>query len=416
MARKFKTTFMALCFSGLALFAGLKGYTVAFIGALLVLLAIAMAFLWNHFVFSQLKIERKISRRQIEFGAPVTMQLRITNRKILPLFGLKVGQHISPGLHFGDSRHLLVIKEGAYNIFRDFFHLNWYEKRGRNYELIPLRRGRFEFGPGSLSYADPFGFFANEQEEVFPSDQLIVFPKVLPVRGLAALNTYLFGTRPKEGWIFTDPLNRIGTRPYESTDSARLINWKATARHIHTQVNVEKPSFDQQVQIILEQPPDALWWTEVVANNLEVAIMATASLIHSYSASGYEILFTTNLVSKLQGLSRASSKVTRGRVQRSQLLTNLALLQNFSVNSITDRLENKNKQIRAGSTVVIISTAKGELDPNFVQALRRLNHRSKVALIRVLPTNEHTERLDGIKEWRIEGGEPWHEMVTLELS
>lgn len=415
MSRRFVTTVLVLSFGGAALYVGIRGYSVSLVGALLVLMAIGTAYVWNRFVFSKLTLERKVNRRHADFDAPVTMQLTVVNRKILPLFGLKTEFNVSEGLEFEPPK-VNEVKEGCYNIFQDVYHLNWYERRSRVYELRPRSRGRFEFGSGSLYYSDPFGFFTNSKEGVFPEGQLIVFPKVVPIQGLASLNTYLFGARPKEGWIFVDPLNRIGTRPYQSTDSARIINWKATSRHIQTQVHVEKPSFDQQVYVVLEQPPDRPWWTASVSNNLEVAIMATASLIHDYVGAGYDIKLVTNLVSKVHGTRRLPDKATRGRGQRDQHLTNLALLQSFSAEPITKVLASRKEQINPGSTVVLVTTAVGPLEPSFVQMVRTLGLKSRVAVVRVLEDGTRIPKEASLKEWRIEGSVPWDEVAKLELS
>jgi uncharacterized protein (DUF58 family) len=414
MSRRFFTTLCILGFGATALYVGLRGYTVALLGALLVLLALGVAWIWNRFVFSKLVLERTLNRRLAEFDAPVTMHLGVTNRKLLPLFGLRVRFTVSSGLQWDPSKVIELQKTG-YDIFQEVFHLNWYEKRSRVYELRPTRRGRFQFDRGSLTYADPFGFFSNSKDDVFAETQLIVFPKIVPIRGLASLNTYLFGSRPKDGWIFVDPLNRIGTRPYESTDSARMINWKATARHVQTQVNVEKPSFDQQVYLVLDQPPGLPWWTTRVLNQLEIAIMTLSSLIHSYSEAGYEIRLLTNLVSKTHGTGRQSVRARRGRGQRSLHLTNLALLQSFSLEPISRVLARRTNQISPGSTVVIVTTAPGTLEPSFVKMARSLGLKSKVAVVRVLDKSDDVARERGLKEWRIEWSVPWHEVDQLEL-
>lgn len=407
---------MLLSFGALAIISGLRGYKSVFVGTLLVLVAMGMAYLWNRFVFAKLSFDRTLNRKEVEFDGTTNMQLTATNRKILPLFGLRIEDTISHGINLAESEKLVEIKDGAYNIFRDYLHLNWYERRKRIYELTPQHRGRFEFGWGSASYSDPFGFFQNRKEQIFEPARLIVYPKVVPIKGIEALDTYLFGARPREGWIFVDPLNRVGTRPYASTDSARLINWKATARHVQVQVNVEKPSFDQQVYILLEQPPKVKWWRPPISNNLEVAIMAAASLIHSYTQGGYQIQFATNLVSKVYGLNQRPSPVIRGRAQRSHLLSSLSLLQNFSVEPGAKTLSRLQAVIKPGATVVIISTAPGSLDEMFSHAVRKLMRRSRVAVVRVQPDCLGLPREAGLKEWRIEGGKQWREMAALELS
>ncbi|NMA61401.1 MAG: hypothetical protein GX956_05925, partial [Firmicutes bacterium] len=112
MAPSFKAALLIFSFGGLALFAGLKGHTVALVGSLLVLVAVSMAYLWNRFVFSKLSLERTLNRRQGEFDSGYTMQLSVTNRKLLPLFGLRIEQTITPGLELGDPRKLVVVKDG----------------------------------------------------------------------------------------------------------------------------------------------------------------------------------------------------------------------------------------------------------------------------------------------------------------
>ena len=415
MASRHASIFLIACFGAAALYTGLRGDTVPLLAALLVLVAAAAAYAWNHFVFAKLTLERKLNRRCADFDAPIVLRLSAANRKVLPIFGLKVNFTITSGLEV-EPAAAAAVHDAGYDMFQEVLHLSWYEKRSRVYQLRPARRGRFQFGTGSLHYTDPFGFFSNAREEVFDEDQLIVFPRIVPIRGLDPLHTYLFGSRPKEGWIFQDPLNRVGTRPYQSTDSARKINWKATARHIQAQVDLEKPSFDREVILILDQPPGLPWWTSRVANNLEIAIMAAASLIHSYAEQGYELKLVTNLVSKTHGTGGLPGSAARGRAQRNQHLTNLALLQSFSMEPTAKVLARLQYKIRPGSSILIITTAVGRLSPAFLQQVRRLGLQGKVAVIRVLPDSSDAPREAGLREWRIEGGEPWHEAAALELS
>ena len=415
MDHKQRVLFLTFSFAALALFAGLRGYLTAFLAALLVFTAIGLAFVWNRFVFRKLHLKRSLNRTYAEFDSLITMELAITNRKVLPLLGLKLESTVTSGLEFADSRRLLTERDGRENIFQDFFHLNWYEKRTRRYELRPLKRGRYEFGQGTLSYADPFGFFANQLEDVLETEKITVFPKIVPIQGQTGLNTYLFGSRPREGWIYTDPLNLVGTRPYQTTDSARQINWKATARHGAMQVDIEKPSFDQQVYLVLLQPPQAKWWVSAVNNNLEVAIMAAASLIDNYLQAGYQINLATNLISRIHGLEEKPSRLIAGRSQRVELLTRLALLHNFSMEPDQRVLARIGKRMEPGCTAVVITTAPGKLEPALAGSIRRLMARGRVGVLRVSAEKE-LKRTAGLREWRIEGRRPWREAASLELS
>ncbi|HHY10061.1 MAG TPA: DUF58 domain-containing protein [Firmicutes bacterium] len=415
MGRRSWVAFWGISFAVLALYAGLRGQLVAFLGSLVMLTAIGSAYLWNRTVFKKLSVERTLNRERAEFDAVVTMDLGITNRKLLPLFGLKLENTFSHGLEFADQACVEANPVQDYDIFSDYFHLNWYERLKRSYEIRPKRRGRFELGAAALSYTDPFGFFCNEQKEATAAQQLIVFPRVVPIQGQSALDTHLFGSRPKEGWIFTDPLNLVGTRPYEPWDPAGKINWKASARHLRMQVNVEKPAFDQEIYLFLDQPPNLDWWAREVSNNLEVAIIAAASLITNYTEAGYQISLGTNLASRVHGFRPKPIKADLGRGQRSQLLTSLALLQGFSAESGVRALGRLQQAMRPGSTMVVITTAPGELDEAFARLLRRLAAKSPLAVLRVVVDGEY-QRTPGLKEWFLDGGQPWDELGALELS
>lgn len=406
-----------ILFAGLlgaaALAAGLKGHFPALAAAVLTLMALGLAYLWNRFVFRKLTVQRSLNRQFTEFDGEMTYTVTVTNRKLLPILGLRVEDSIPNGIEFADSSVLTIRKDGAGNSFRDYFQLHWYEKVRRVYEICPIKRGRFQFGPSSLHYSDPFGFFVNRKDLTQPL-QLIVFPKVLPVEGIGALDTYLFGSKPQEGWIYTDPLNLVGTRPYQMTDSAQMINWKATARHAQMQVNVEKPSFDQEVYLFLDHPPEHDWWQSAIHNKLEIGIITAASLIHRYSQRGFQIQFQSNLVSRLYGLKTAPVRVDPRHGQRTQLLTNLALLQSFSVKAMEQILNRELPKIRPGSTVIVITTREGQKNQAFEHTIAKLARRCRTVLIRVGDL-EMENTIKGIKEFRVDGRVGWREMETLEL-
>ena len=96
---------------------------------------------------------------------------------------------------------------------------------------LPLNGGLYEFGPGSLTSRDPFGLFPQEAEAVLEPCRLVVLPKIVPLVGAEALDR-LFGTRRREGWIFTETHCTKPVRGLSEGDSARKINWKASARHL----------------------------------------------------------------------------------------------------------------------------------------------------------------------------------------
>lgn len=143
--------------------------------------------------------------------------------------------------------------------------------------------------------------------------------------------------------------------------------------------------------------------------------MVLASLIQRYSEAGFDIRLATNVVSRTHGTGQLPSGATRGRAQRNQHLTNLALLQLFSLEPISKVLARRKNQIKPGSTVVIVTTAQGKLEPSFVKMARSLGLKSKVGVVRVVEDKKDVAKEESLKEWWIEGSVAWHEADQLEL-
>ena len=171
MASRPASIFLIACFGAAALYTGLRGDTVPLLAALLVLVAAAAAYAWNHFVFAKLTLERKLNRRCADFDAPIVLRLSAANRKVLPIFGLKVNFTTSGPRWSWLLRQLCTMR--AMTCSRRFC-TSVIRKRSRCTSCVLPAVDAFSSAP-VLCITDP-GFFSNAREEVFDEDQLIVFP------------------------------------------------------------------------------------------------------------------------------------------------------------------------------------------------------------------------------------------------
>ncbi len=397
MNHTLKALILVSIFGVIAVFAGLKGHYVVFICTILVFISVVMTYLWYRLVFSNVLFERKLSHEEVEYGTSVSMILSISNNKMLPLFGLRIEYDVSAGLELDDPSKLIKIKDGVCNKFRDYYNLSGYEKRTKTFELKPMQRGRFELAAGTVYYADPFGLFFKEQKEAFPPANLIVFPAILPMKGFHSLHTYLFGTAP------VDECSLDTTLPFDLQGHGKSQNY------------INELAGQRTIDLILEQPVGAKWWTSQVANNQEIAIMILASLIHYYSSSGYAVKLHTNLASKTQKQLDTPRRGVQRRDQTKHFLHTLALMQNFSTNSLSLVLGREQRNIVSGSPVIIVTTAHGELSESFTKLVRNLMVGSRVAVVRVLSDVVHTPWASDLKEWRVNGENSWRTLTRLEL-
>ncbi|MFW6421902.1 MAG: DUF58 domain-containing protein [Candidatus Bipolaricaulota bacterium] len=394
---------------GLAAFIGglLQLFLALFTGVLVIAL-VYLSYFWQKRVFRHLTLTKELSQPKVELGETVEYELTFENRKFLPALWLKVEEAITEGLDF--------VKEGVLrkpigqekNTFTDYFNLKWFERIRRRYEVEPQKRGFFKLGPAELYYKGPLGLF-NNQKHYDISSELVVYPRRLPFSGSDIEPQFLFGSRPRNGWIFTDPLNPVGVRPYQITDDIRQINWKASARHQQLESHIYNPSFDPEIHIFLSAVRGEAWWKQEMENRFELAVICAASIVDQTLKNGHRVGFYTN--AKGEGRrGRGIVRPQRGAQQR--ILTTLALLRPFSLGPITKLMRDVKQQLRPGNKVVLINTTReDDIGPLLSDYAR--NYR--VTIIQV-GKGERGSVPRGVDCFYLKGDEPWNEIENLELT
>jgi len=395
----------------IGVYGGYQGQVLTVFASVLIAVALGLAFVWNKYAFYRLQVQRRISRRKAEFGQSVHYELEVVNDKFLPLLWLRVTDQVPAGLDFVRQGVVRRVLGAEYFSFRDVFSLGWYQRATRRYAVTPTQRGYYQFGPGRVYHAGSFGLFENTLEEALGHADLIVFPKILSLAQLGLDYHQLFGRRPREGWIHTDPLNIMGVRPYQSTDSMRAINWKASARHQQLETNVEKPSMDDEVHIFLESATPGAWWEWSERNAVEVSIMAAASLVESACQAKRRVGIYSNLAQKRSG-PRGGTIVRPGQHQdqRDRVLTALAMMQSYSIGKLTSILEREKRRIPPGSRVIVIAGEPGE---QLRRCLTDYQRRYNLTLVQLGPKEQE---LPGIHRLFLDREVPWDERTQLEIA
>jgi uncharacterized protein (DUF58 family) len=118
------------------------------------------------------------------------------------------------------------------------------------YNLRCIRRGYYPIGPLLLSSGDLFGF-ADVQTRAEAVRYLTVYPRIIPLTGLALPSRLPFGTLISTQRIFEDPARLRGVREYQAGDSLRRINWKASAHGDALLVKQFSPAISLESMILL---------------------------------------------------------------------------------------------------------------------------------------------------------------------
>lgn len=393
----------------LALLAAYFNADLLLFSSLMGFILISLAYIWNRFVFAGLKIKKSLSKRKVDIGERVDYILEVENKKILPVLYLKVEDEASGGIQFANKSFMTVVSKQR-NYFHDSYSLKWYEKVRRAYEIRPVRRGLYRFGPGHIYCKDIFGIFKNELNTEGVTE-LIVYPRIVPLTKLGLEAIKPFGSRMKDGWIYWDRLNRVGVRPYHITDDIRQINWKASARHLQLESDIYKPSFERDVHIFLNVHTGSNWWEGINRNALELSVICAASLVNASIEEGCQAGFYSN-----GGYNRNSAFTeippSKNPGQRGRIMTALAVLEPIRSVRFSGLLQREKSRIKPGSTVVIISPV---LDEELEQVLSYYKKYYRLIFIG-FDDRIADEKLTGIEKYFLNEEETWDEIEAFRLA
>ena len=148
------------------------------------------------------------------------------------------------------------------------------------------RRGTYRQNSFAFSTSFPFGFLENSAR-VTLSREMIVYPPIDPQPGFENLLSGLAGEIETHYRGLGKDFYRI--RPYEAFESARHVDWKASARTGTLQVREFAREQEQTVEIFLDRdvPPSLDGW-------FEHAISCCAFLSWRLSGLGAAIHFRSN--------------------------------------------------------------------------------------------------------------------------
>ncbi|MFH1646757.1 MAG: DUF58 domain-containing protein [Chloroflexota bacterium] len=216
-----------------------NGQVVIVIVLALVLAAAGLAWLWSRYSLASVTAERTLSEHRIFPGESIELQLRLANRKLLPLPWIELDDEMSTGLN--PDTPLAPGYRPGYGRLSRTASLLWYTSVGWKHRLYGKRRGYYTLGPLTLTSGDIFGFYPRYLTRA-ATDHVIVYPKIFPIARLGIPPLYPIGETTAEKRIFEDPVRVIGVRDYTPQDSLRHIHWKASARHQRLQVKVFEPT------------------------------------------------------------------------------------------------------------------------------------------------------------------------------
>lgn len=395
---------------GILLIGGVLQNAPLLILGLLLGAAVFLAWLWARYALSELTYTRELSEHRTFYNEPFTITCTVTNNKPLPIPRLDLEDDVPNMLRLDNAEIEQGIK-GSQSVLPLLYSLGWYEKVSRKFEARGLPRGVYDFGPVSLTTGDIFNFFVRNTRRD-QTEEMLVYPRLVPVEALKLPADMLFGdfkaaVRP----LLTDPLRPLGNRAYQYGDSARHINWKATARAMELQTKVFEPVANLQLYIVLNQETYQHVWEGIDEMALELAITVAASLAQYSIEMGYQTGLEVNAMTRemreavregggylFQHMQLAAS---RDPEQLTRILETLARIDGWGGMHQRDLLERVRYTLPMGATMLLVTAVVDDDTLDEVAAIMQRGH--PVSIVRVGNTGVAASEIGGLRIHDIAG-------------
>ena len=365
-------TFSLLLIIGLATGQGL----LVGLGALIILTYL-VAYGWNRVSLARVTFERSLSETRAFVGDNVTVDLRVTNRKAIPMPWVTLEDQFPSGLEEADKPRTIRVEQGTYTTTRST-SLARYERVTWHFTMECKKRGLYRFGPASVTSGDVFGFFFSERLE--PKwDHVIVYPQTLPLPALGIPARRPFGEQRGGQPYHEDPSRLRGLRPYEAGDALRRVDWKATARSQALTVRLFSPSVSETMILALNAQTltaaEGQWGYSPLL--LERGVTAAASIAEWAYARKMSFGLMTNSVSPLTD-EPIRVLPNRSRQQLTTVLENLAVVTPLGRQAMGQFLLEQTRRLPVGATVVLVTSVIDEETIDALHSLRRAGAKPSV--------------------------------------
>jgi len=319
--------------------------------------------IWSQRSLDSIRYDRSYPSRAY-LGETVQVKLSLTNSRRLPTLWLQVHESLPLAL-------------ATPNFFRQVFHLGPHEKVSYEYPLHALKRGYYPVGPLFLRTGDFLGL-SQEMERQGSTDFLTVYPKIVPITHLGLPTHTPFGNLKHHQPVFEDPSRITGKRDYQSGDSLRHIDWKASATSGQLKVKKYEPSISLESCIFLDLNPRA-YDLKTRFDATELAIVISASVANWITSRKQAVGLSTNGIDPINN-DRVPVLIPprKGRGHLMHVLDVLARIQANDGHPIHHQLNVDASTLPWGTTVVLVT---GQLDDSLFDQLFQIRRRGLNAAV-----------------------------------
>jgi len=212
-------------------------------------------YLFGRFWNKNLEITMNFSDNKAVEGDRLILYETIINKKLLPLPLIKIKFMTSRYLDFLDS-NLNEVTDHYYR--NDLLSVMMYQKLTREIPFLCSHRGYYSIHMPYLVCCDIF--LSTEYIDSIDIDlYLYIYPKPVEDYRFQIPFQKMLGTVLSKRCINEDPFEFRSIREYQTHDTLKAINWKASAKTGSLMVNVFDYTASQQIKIFLNMESETIW-------------------------------------------------------------------------------------------------------------------------------------------------------------
>lgn len=324
---------------------------------LIIILVIELSGFLSRYGLRKLKIETRFNSQRLFPEDEIIYTIRLENEKALPAF-LNWSQELPPDvLLIEQEKELTQIIGGA--------HFRPRAGKDFNYRLTARKRGYYKLPRPKLYARDVLGLFYR-QKEVGGSDELIVYPKLLPMESIDIKAADFSGLEQDKRPFLFDPIMFVGLKDYTPDMPIRTIHWKASARQDKLLAKIIEPSASIQILVAIEvdtfiDPPEEELFEKALSLAATLAIWADNNQIPFGLAANIAQVGQEGPI-----ILPVNRNLDQGRV----VLESLARAKFVRLGSLEDLLKSESGSLPWGTTLVLLS--KGETKIAVPSSLRQI--------------------------------------------
>jgi uncharacterized protein (DUF58 family) len=319
---------------------------------------------WSRLAWRGVDVSGRFRPSRVFAGEPVTLRVRITNGKRLPVPLVRVTVWLPP-------RVFPERGSGAPTV-RGFQRRLYLAGRSEVVLDLPVRarrRGEYFLERVELVLSDPFDL-APLKRELVPEADLLVMPQPRIGIPMHVRRNLPFGAPAIAAKIFEQRERFAGVRPYEPGDPLNRIHWKLTGHAGALQTKLFEPTRSADVLLVLDLATGEPFWDSIYPEIAEDGIGWATFLARQAIEAGWRVGLVVNThLSRGRGPLRVPPSAARGH--EAALFAALARMSNEATSDLAPILRETGRNLGRDTTAVVISSRPGRWLQHEMTVLRR---------------------------------------------